>query len=811
MVHSKKLIRRMQEDSIIQETDAEEIIFEEGKLQVLENVLPSSLPILPLSQRPIFPGIPIPITFSGKEEIELIQKVFESEDQHIGLVLAQTFNQEDYTESEFYDVGVVFQVMRIMPIAANTIQVLGRGICRFKKRKVILVKPNIRWEVEYVQDSKDKPSTDLKAYMMAVSSEIKELLKHNPLFQEQVNLVVAQLNYEAPGQTMDVISNLLSAESEVLQELLEQFDLMERAKMLLGLVKEELEISKIQQRIKQQVDDKVNKQQKEFFLREQLKAIKKELGIEKEDNETEVEKLEKKLAEKTLSEEADKVVRQELDKLRTLNMQSPEFNVTRNYLENIAELPWGIFSEDNQEIKTARNVLDEDHYGLEEVKDRILEFLSSVIKRGKVAGSIICLVGPPGVGKTSIGKSIAHALNREFFRFSVGGMRDEAEIKGHRRTYIGAMPGKLIQALKRVGTSNPVIMLDEIDKIGSSFRGDPASALLEVLDPEQNPSFLDHYLDIPFDLSNVLFVTTANQLDTIPGPLLDRMEIIQLSGYILEEKVQIARRYLVPKQLNEHGFEEDEIKFTEDALRIIVDKYAREAGVRNLEKQIRKIIRKSTLKLAEEEEMNFEVQADDIQDLLGKPIFSTERLYDKPIPGVVLGLAYTSMGGATLYIEATAIRSKAAGLKQTGQLGDVMRESSEIAYSYVRSLLADDEKYANFFDEHLVHLHVPAGATPKDGPSAGITMSLSLYSLATGQPIKDGIAMTGEITLTGKVLPIGGVKEKTIGARRVGITELIFPEDNRRDFEQLPDYIKEGITVHFADYFQDVLKVAFPK
>lgn len=801
----------MQEDSIIQETDAEEIIFEEGKLQVLENVLPSSLPILPLSQRPIFPGIPIPITFSGKEEIELIQKVFESEDQHIGLVLAQTFNQEDYTESEFYDVGVVFQVMRIMPIAANTIQVLGRGICRFKKRKVILVKPNIRWEVEYVQDSKDKPSTDLKAYMMAVSSEIKELLKHNPLFQEQVNLVVAQLNYEAPGQTMDVISNLLSAESEVLQELLEQFDLMERAKMLLGLVKEELEISKIQQRIKQQVDDKVNKQQKEFFLREQLKAIKKELGIEKEDNETEVEKLEKKLAEKTLSEEADKVVRQELDKLRTLNMQSPEFNVTRNYLENIAELPWGIFSEDNQEIKTARNVLDEDHYGLEEVKDRILEFLSSVIKRGKVAGSIICLVGPPGVGKTSIGKSIAHALNREFFRFSVGGMRDEAEIKGHRRTYIGAMPGKLIQALKRVGTSNPVIMLDEIDKIGSSFRGDPASALLEVLDPEQNPSFLDHYLDIPFDLSNVLFVTTANQLDTIPGPLLDRMEIIQLSGYILEEKVQIARRYLVPKQLNEHGFEEDEIKFTEDALRIIVDKYAREAGVRNLEKQIRKIIRKSTLKLAEEEEMNFEVQADDIQDLLGKPIFSTERLYDKPIPGVVLGLAYTSMGGATLYIEATAIRSKAAGLKQTGQLGDVMRESSEIAYSYVRSLLADDEKYANFFDEHLVHLHVPAGATPKDGPSAGITMSLSLYSLATGQPIKDGIAMTGEITLTGKVLPIGGVKEKTIGARRVGITELIFPEDNRRDFEQLPDYIKEGITVHFADYFQDVLKVAFPK
>lgn len=800
----------MQEDSIIQETDAEEVPFEEGQLQVLDNALPTSLPVLPLSQRPIFPGIPIPITFSGKSEIELIKKVYESEEQYIGLVLAQSFNQEDYTESEFYDVGVAFQILRILPIAANTIQVLGRGICRFRKRKPILVKPNIRWEVEYLQDSKDKPTTDLKAYMMAVSSEIKELLKHNPLFQEQVNLVVAQLNYEAPGQTMDVISNLLSAESEVLQELLEQFDLMERAKMLLGLIREELEISKIQQRIKKQVEDKVNKQQKEFFLREQLKAIKKELGIEKEDNETEVEKLEKKLADKILSEEANKVVKQELDKLRLLNTQSPEFNVTRNYLENIADLPWGVFSEDNNEIKAAREVLNEEHYGLEEVKDRILEFLSSVIKRGKVAGSIICLVGPPGVGKTSIGKSIAHALNRKFFRFSVGGMRDEAEIKGHRRTYIGAMPGKLIQALKRVGTANPVIMLDEIDKIGSSFRGDPASALLEVLDPEQNPNFLDHYLDIPFDLSNVLFVTTANQLDTIPGPLLDRMEIIQLSGYILEEKVQIAQRYLVPKQLKEHGFEEDELKFTEDALRIIVDKYAREAGVRNLEKQIRKIIRKSTLKLAEEEEMNFEVQADDIEDLLGKPVFRTEKLYDKPIPGVVLGLAYTSMGGATLYIEATAIRSKSAGLKQTGQLGDVMRESSEIAYSYVRALLAQDAKFAKFFDEHLVHLHVPAGATPKDGPSAGITMSLALYSLATDQPVKDGIAMTGEITLTGKVLPIGGVKEKTIGARRVGITELIFPEDNRRDFEQLPDYIKEGITVHYADYFDDVLKVAFP-
>jgi ATP-dependent Lon protease len=507
-----------------------------------------------------------------------------------------------------------------------------------------------------------------------------------------------------------------------------------------------------------------------------------------------------------------KVVEQELNKLKTLNPQAPDFNVTRNYLETISELPWGVFSEDNADIKAARNILDHDHYGLEEVKDRILEFLSTIVKRGKIAGSIICLVGPPGVGKTSIGKSVAHALKRKFFRFSVGGMRDEAEIKGHRRTYIGAMPGKMIQALKRVGTSNPVIMLDEIDKIGTSFRGDPASALLEVLDPEQNSSFLDHYLDLPYDLSNVLFITTANQLDTIPGPLLDRMEVIRLSGYVMEEKIEIAKQYLVPKQLKEHGFEEQEITFTDEALSEIADKYAREAGVRNLEKQIRKIIRKTALKQAEDDHPDFELDKEDIEKLLGKPIFRTEKLYDKPIPGVVLGLAYTSMGGATLYVEATGIKTGKPGFKLTGQLGDVMKESAEIAYSYVRSLVCQmNDDCQGYFENHQVHLHVPAGATPKDGPSAGITMSLALYSLATGQAVKDNLAMTGEITLTGKVLPIGGVKEKTIGARRVGITELIFPIDNQKDFEELPDYIKEGLTVHYADYFDDVLKAAIEK
>lgn len=781
------------------------------ELQSLDDVLPSHLTILALTSRPIFPGFTLPLTFTGADNLRAVKEAIDKEDSYLGLVLKQSESDDtDLREADFYEVGTVFKILRVVPIAPDAIQVLGQGVKRFVKHKVVMTQPKLKWEVRYHHEPKERVSQDLKAYMMAISSEIQNLLKLNPLFKEQLNLIVAQLNYDAPGLTMDLISNLLTVGPETLQGLLETFDLLERGRNLLKLIKEELEVAKIQKRINEEINEKVSEQQKEFFLRQQLDAIKKELGLEKDEKETEIEKLEKKLADKELPEEALKVVKEELDKFKILNPQSPEFNVTRSYLELIGDLPWGHYSEDNEDIRIARKVLDKDHYGLEDVKELILEFLASVIRRGKMAGSIICLVGPPGVGKTSIGKSVAEALGRKFFRFSVGGMRDEAEIKGHRRTYIGAMPGKLIQSLKRVGTSNPVVMLDEIDKIGTSFRGDPASALLEVLDPEQNSSFLDHYLDIPYDLSNILFITTANQLDTIPGPLLDRMEVIRLSGYILEEKAEIAKQYLVPKQLKEHGFEEDEIQFTEEAIHLIIDKYAREAGVRNLEKQIRKIIRKVSLELSEAKEISFEITEKDVEKYLGNPIFRTERLYDEPIPGVVLGLAYTSYGGATLYIEATAIKSGKSGFKRTGQLGNVMQESSEIAYSYVQSLIYEDERAKEFFNEHFVHLHVPAGATPKDGPSAGITMALALYSLALGKPVKEGLAMTGELTLTGKVLPIGGVKEKTIAAKRVGIQELIFPIDNKKDFEELPKHIREGLTVHFADKFADVLKVAYP-
>jgi ATP-dependent Lon protease len=799
-------------ESIIEDTNGEELIGDGSftrEIQTLERSLPANLTIIPIYQKPVFPGIPLPLTFSGDSIVKAIREAIEKDNAYIGLVLTKPAGEEG--EAELSNVGTAFQVLRFAPLAPNVLQVIGQGVSRFTRKKTLYVKPQIKWEVDYHNNPKDKPSTDLKAYMLSISTELKELLKLNPLFKEQINLVVSQLNYEAPGLTMDVISSLLTADADKLQELLETFDLFERANLLLRLIKEELEVAKIQQKIQTQIDEQVNKQQKEFFLREQLRVIKKELGIEKEESETEIEKIEKKLAGKQLSAEAQKVVEEELGKLKTLNAQSPEFAVTRNYLELIADLPWGVFSDDNQNIKKAREILDRDHYGLKDVKELILEFLAAVIKRGSIGGSIICLVGPPGVGKTSIGQSIAEALGRKFFRFSIGGMRDEAEIKGHRRTYIGAMPGKIIQALKRVETSNPVIMLDEIDKIGMSYQGDPASALLEVLDPAQNGTFLDHYLDIPYDLSKVLFVTTANQLDTIPEPLLDRMEVIRLSGYILEEKVQIAKQYLVPRQLKEHGFGAKDVKFSDDALRLIADKYAREAGVRNLEKQIRKIVRKVTMKSAEGGQKTFTIHIKNVESYLGKPVFTTEKLYPKPIPGVVLGLAYTAFGGATLYIEATGIKHPGGGFKQTGQLGSVMLESTQIAYSYIQSLLSLEEPPDNFFNENLVHLHVPAGATPKDGPSAGITMALALYSLATGKAIKDGIAMTGELTLTGKVLPIGGVKEKTIAARRVGIRELIFPLDNKKDFEELPDYIRNGLTVHFADYFGDVLEVAYGK
>ncbi len=782
---------------------------EDSQLIVAREILPEVLHIIPISHRPIFPGMMIPIVLTGDFMVETANHILETEQKIGGVVLAREQHEGTVRSEELYNVGVAIKVLRVTPIDEKTIQMMINALGRFTRKEVLRDEPTIQWRVEHHFEEENTGSEVMKAYSKAIISSIKDLIKSNSLFQEELKLFLNRFTIEDPGKLADFVASMTSADAAEVQGVLETFDVRTRVEKVLVLLKKEVELSKLQDKITKQIEQRISKQQKEFFLKEQLKEIKKELGLEKDEKTAEIEKFEERIAKLTLTAEAAAKIDEEMNKMRLLEPHSAEYGVSRNYLDWLTSLPWGVFSKDNYDIKKAKRVLDRDHYGLDDIKDRILEFISTGKMKGNITGSIICFVGPPGVGKTSIGKSVAEALNRKFFRFSLGGMRDEAEIKGHRRTYIGAMPGKIMQSLKTVGVANPVIMLDEIDKVGVSFQGDPASALLEVLDPEQNTNFLDHYIDLRFDLSNILFIATANQLDTIPSPLLDRMEVMKLSGYIMEEKLQIAKRYLVPKQLKEHGLKKGQVTIDAASLKNIIHGYAREAGVRSLENNIRRIMRKATRKFAEGEVESIAVTAENLVDYLGNPRFQDESLYDKRIPGVVMGLAWTSMGGATLYIEATAVPSKNKGFKQTGQLGNVMKESSEIAYTYVSSRIREYGIPENFFNEHTVHLHVPAGATPKDGPSAGITMATALYSLATNRPTKLRVAMTGELTITGKVLPIGGVKEKTIAAKRARVKTVIFPFENKKDYDELPAYIRKGLKAHFVNYFDEVLDIVY--
>jgi ATP-dependent Lon protease len=779
---------------------------EEG-LVLASDILPPTLPIVPLRPRPAFPGILVPMVLSGKDKLALARQAMKTTAKAIGFVLVRDPEEED-SPANLHEIGVVGKVIKVLHTDENSIHLLVNCLERFSLDDVLVTDKGLFARVTYHFAAELSVNPELKAYSMAIISTLKELVQINPLYSEEIKLFLNRQSMDDPGRLADFAANLTSSDGQELQKILETFDVRKRIDKVLVLLKKELEVSRLQTKITKQIEDKVSAQQREFFLREQFKAIKKELGLEKEGKVSEIEKFEKRLQKLTLNEEAQKTIAEEIEKLKLIEPSSPEYNVSRNYLDWLTILPWGRFSKDSYDLQRARRVLDRDHYGLKDVKDRILEFIAVGKMKGDISGSIICLVGPPGVGKTSVGKSIASALNRTFYRFSLGGMRDEAEIKGHRRTYIGAMPGRFIQAMKSAGTANPVLMLDEIDKIGASFQGDPASALLEVLDPEQNSTFRDHYLDVPFDLSNVLFVATANTLDTIPGPLLDRMEVIRLAGYILEEKLEIARRYLIPKALENHGLEKSQVTIRKDALETIIDGYAREAGVRGLENLIKKIMRKAAMECAEGRTNRIIIYKRDVENWLGKPLFDKEELFED-VPGVVTGLAWTPMGGATLQIEATAMPSKSKGFKQTGQLGNVMVESSEIAYSYVMAHLEEYGADKEFFDKHFVHLHVPAGATPKDGPSAGITMTTALLSMILGKPVVRKLGMTGELTLSGRVLPIGGVKEKTIAVRRAGLKTVIFPEGNRKNFEELPDYLKEGLEVHFASDYKDIYRIAF--
>ena len=795
------------DDDLVNSADDTGDVEQQEALVLASDVLPPTLPIILLRPRPAFPGTLVPMVLSGKSQLAMAEKAADGPNKTIGFVLAKDPEEPDSPDN-MYKIGVVGKIMKVLHTDENSIHLLMNCLERFSVEEVLPSDEGLFARVTYHFTAEMSVNPELQAYSMAIITALKELVQINPLYSEEIKLFLNRQSMDDPGRLSDFAANLTSSDGPELQQILETFDVRKRIDKVLVLLKKELEVSRLQTKISKQIEAKVSKQQREFFLREQLKEIKKELGLEKEGKTSEIEKFEQRLKKLTLNTEAQKAIDEELEKVRLLDPSSPEYTVSRNYLDWLTILPWGKFSKDSYDLARARKVLDRDHYGLKDVKDRILEFIAVGKMKGDISGSIICLVGPPGVGKTSVGKSIAAALNRSFYRFSLGGMRDEAEIKGHRRTYIGAMPGRFIQAMKSADTANPLLMLDEIDKIGASFQGDPASALLEVLDPEQNATFRDHYLDVPFDLSNVLFVATANTLDTIPAPLLDRMEIIRLAGYILEEKLEIARRYLIPKALTNHGLDKSQVSIRKDALRVIIDGYAREAGVRTLENLIKKIMRKAAMAFAEGQTERITIRKQDVEDYLGKPLFTKEELFEG-VPGVVTGLAWTAMGGATLQIEATAMPSKGKGFKQTGQLGNVMVESSEIAYSYVMAHLEEYDIDPEFFDKHFVHLHVPAGATPKDGPSAGITMTTALLSMISGKPVVKKLGMTGELTLSGRVLPIGGVKEKTLAVRRAGLKKVIFPEDNRKNFDELPDYLKEGLEVHFARDYKDVYRVAF--
>lgn len=796
----------------------EEKISDKQKEAKISLAYPEQLFILPLNKRPFFPGMAAPVLIETGAFYEVLKIVAKTPHKCLGLFLTKKEDADIYKlkPEDIYDVGVVARILRIIPLEQGGAQV----VFNMEKRISILETVQGKYLSAKVKYHEDPPvhelSKEVKAYSISIITSIKELLKLNPLFKEELQIFLSHSDFTDPGRLADFAVALTTASREELQEVLGCFDMQKRIDKALLILKKELDLSKLQSSINQRIEATISKAQRDFFLKEQLKAIKKELGMEKDDKTCDIEKFNQRLSLRKVTDSVMNVINEEKEKLNTLEIHSPEYGVCRNYLDWLTIIPWGIYSDENHDLRKAEQVLEKDHYGLKDIKERIIEFIGVGKLTGGIKGSIICLVGPPGVGKTSVGKSIARALNRKFYRFSVGGMRDEAEIKGHRRTYIGAMPGKMIQALKQTQTMNPVIMIDEVDKMGVSFQGDPASALLEVLDPEQNKEFQDHYLDVPCDLSNVLFIVTANILDTIPEPLKDRMEVMRLSGYIQAEKIEIAKKYLIPKNRKKMGLTASDVVFKKDAISEIIEGYAREAGVRSLENNIKKILRKVALQKAKDKERRKEsakqiIEKNNLKDFIGKPIFLSDVYYEKTPVGVATGMAWTALGGVTLYVEARKAFAEKTEMKLTGQAGDVMKESAQIAWSYLASKIKDYAPEKVFFEKSFVHMHIPEGATPKDGPSAGITMVTALLSLILDKPVNDSLAMTGEITLTGRILPIGGLKEKLIAARRSKIKNLIFPKGNLRDYDELPDYLKKGLNIHFVEHYDEVFKIAFGK
>jgi len=810
----------------------------------ISEILPPNLLLLPVAQTTLFPGMIVPVILPEGKLTKTIEYVMEGSG-YLGVVIYKnshsnavatgpstsitglpaegtvTSGQEAISSSrpgeivmdsptnqaEFYRFGVAAKILKKINLPDNQVSVLLSGLQRFELTHLMSREPHFAGSVNYLYEVCER-DTELEALLRSALSQFKQVSKDNPLISEEMK--VALVNIDGPGKLADFIASVLVRDVTDYQRLLSFSDVKSRLQHLLLLLKKEQDVQAVQRRIQDEINQKVSSAQREFYLQEQLKFIQKELGRYTDDRTKIIEKFRERLKTRVLKEEVAVRIEEEFEKLQALGEQSAEYSVLINYLDWVTSLPWGMRSKERYDLNLARKRLDEDHYGLKDVKNRILEFLAVKKLKKNSEGTIICFVGPPGTGKTSLGKSIAAALNRKFFRFSVGGMRDEAEIKGHRRTYVGAMPGKLVQGLKRVGTQNPVFLIDEVDKIGSgAYSGDPASALLELLDPEQNSDFLDHYLDIPFDCSEVFFITTANTVDTIPAALLDRMEVIELSGYTDNEKFHIAKQHLVPKVLEKNALIPSKVKFGDSGLRHIISHYAREAGVRNLEKQLARICRKLAYRAATGRGVPIRIEGKAlVEKLLGVAPFVPEERMKQGVPGVATGLAWTQYGGEILFVESSVVPGK-GGFVLTGSLGEVMKESASIAHTFVRSQAKQLKLTEAFFDEHVLHVHVPSGATPKDGPSAGVTMVASLYSLLSGKPVKNSVAMTGEVTLTGRVLPVGGIKEKLLAARRAHIRTILLPKFNERELKEIDPEIRQGLTFLPASSLEECLKYLF--
>ncbi len=766
--------------------------------------IPDELPILPVANILIFPYVVAPMVITDERRMALVNESLS--DRKIMGLFAMKSKNEDIDIANLHRIGTAVFILKMFRISDSNMGLMIQGLSRIRLNKITQEKPYLKGLVQTIPEDVVH-SVKIEALVREVTELFQQIVSVAPFLPDELGTAIR--NVDHPGRLADLITSNLNIDIAERQSILETLNVENRLVKLLIYLNKELELLKLGSKIQSEVKSKIEEGQKEYFLREQMKAIQKELG-EKDERTAEVEEFKKSIEEAAMPKEAKEQAEKELDRLAKMPPQAAEYTVSRTYLDWLVDLPWNKSTEDRLDINQAKTILDEDHYDLLDVKDRILEFLSVRKLKSSSKGPILCFVGPPGVGKTSLGRSIARAMGRKFIRYSLGGMRDEAEIRGHRRTYIGSLPGRIIQGIKKAESNNPVFMLDEIDKVGTDFRGDPASALLEVLDPEQNHSFSDHYLEVSFDLSKVMFITTANVLDTIPRPLMDRMEVLRLPGYIDAEKVEIARRYLIPRQKDENGLKKGEIQFSKSVVRKLINEYTREAGVRNLEREIGTCCRKVARMIAEGKEKKMRMTPENVSLFLGPQKFFSEVAQRKDEVGIATGLAWTPVGGVILFVEATVMPGS-KGLVLTGQLGDVMKESAQAALSFIRSHAKELDIKEDFFQNQDVHIHIPEGATPKDGPSAGVTLATALASLLTARSVKHDMAMTGEITLRGKVLPVGGIKEKVLAAKRSGIRKVILPRLNEKDLNDIPEHVREKMAFHFVEWLDEVFELTLKK